>query len=988
MTTAIKFHRRLYSFLFSILCLMLAACHDDTDKASTASERYELSGMVFNGPLAGATVRVFGASSGELLGESVTDEDGRYSFELAVDGPYRVETSGGLLDNVPYEGSLTAECPSVPCHITPFTTAIMALSASREISYSAASELLAELLEFEDDPFVRVLEGSPLPESVWDMDAARENIDHGSALTEWVNNVVEWVDEVKTLIDSGLEEDIDDLNSPAGVPVVRYTVSATAGEGGSISPPTANAVRGDTAAFTVTPDVGYQLVSVEGCNGTLVDGIYTTDVITASCEILASFEQLAYSVTAEAGSGGSISPLDADVAYGNIATLTLTPDEGYTIAGVTGCDGTLDGTTFTTGAITGTCSISATFSRLSYEVTTTVENGTITSTLNPTSFWGDSVTVTGNASANFYLASVSGCGATAQENTDQSITTFSYTTGAITSDCEVSAIFEERTGSSLGGSISGLGERSGLVLANGSDSLSIVAGASSFTFTNPVSAGDSYSVSVQDQPAGMACEVTNGAGVMALEAITSVVVTCTPLVYTVSGTISGLSDAGLVLVNNGADDNEIEGNATTFTMSTGVASGNAYAITAKREPIGITCSITDGSGTVVASNVTNVAIECAPTTTISVVHEFDGINGSTPGAALLQAADGNFYGATTEGGINISASPIWSGISDSASTKIYRMTPEGAVVIRATLQGVSASPLMQAQNGEFYGTTANAGTYGHGAIYRMNADGEVTVLHSFNIDSVVPTDFGDFYVGGDGKLPIAAMLETDDGAYLYGTTILGGVNAMGTIYRIKPDGTDFEVMHHFDLNTEGWLNIGGLLKANDGNYYGNLGASFFGGTSVFKMTPTGEFSILSAFIGGNDWGGSTYGGLVQGGDSALYGALNTGGLNDKGCVYKVTLDGTATLLHSFNGTDGNGPAAKLIQASDGGLYGLTNSGGEFGKGTLFRINLDGSSFTVLHSFTDLEGGNTVAELMEADDGKIYGVTPSGGTNGKGTVFKW
>jgi len=154
---------------------------------------------------------------------------------------------------------------------------------------------------------------------------------------------------------------------------VSYTVTPAAGTGGTISPATAQTVTsGSKTSFTVTPKSGYKIASVTGCAGTLSGSTYTTGSITANCTVSATFaaSSVTYTVTPSAGTGGTISPATAQtVSSGNKASFTVTPKSGYEIASVTGCAGTLSGSTYTTGSITANCAVSATFS------TTTASNG-------------------------------------------------------------------------------------------------------------------------------------------------------------------------------------------------------------------------------------------------------------------------------------------------------------------------------------------------------------------------------------------------------------------------------------------------------------------------------------------------------------------------------------------------------------------------------------------------------------------------------------
>ncbi len=166
----------------------------------------------------------------------------------------------------------------------------------------------------------------------------------------------------------------------------------------------------------------------------------------------------------------------------------------------------------------------------------------------------------------------------------------------------------------IGGAISGL-SATGLVLANGSDTVSPAANANSFVFPTAESSGSSYSVTVSTQPTGETCTVTNGSGTVGSSNVSSVQVACTASsTYTIGGTISGLTATGLALAN-GTDTVSPAANATTFVFSTAVASGASYAVTVSTQPTGETCTVTNGSGTVGSSNVTNVQVACAASTT-------------------------------------------------------------------------------------------------------------------------------------------------------------------------------------------------------------------------------------------------------------------------------------------------------------------------------------------------------------------------------------
>lgn len=137
-----------------------------------------------------------------------------------------------------------------------------------------------------------------------------------------------------------------------------YTASTSVGAGGSLSPVSRAVAAGATTTFTVTPNAGYAVQSISGCNGGLTGSTYVTGSINANCTVTASF---GYLVTATAGSGGTISASRV-VTPGQATSLTVIPYNGYSISSVTGCDGSLSGNTYTTPAINGACAVTATFS--------------------------------------------------------------------------------------------------------------------------------------------------------------------------------------------------------------------------------------------------------------------------------------------------------------------------------------------------------------------------------------------------------------------------------------------------------------------------------------------------------------------------------------------------------------------------------------------------------------------------------------------------
>jgi hypothetical protein len=163
----------------------------------------------------------------------------------------------------------------------------------------------------------------------------------------------------------------------------------------------------------------------------------------------------------------------------------------------------------------------------------------------------------------------------------------------------------------VGGSISGLENATGLVLANGTGTYMVPASATSFTLDAPESAGSTYAVRVQSQPTGMICTAGNGLGTMPTHNVTDISITCSAEAYGLGGTIAGLAATGLVL-SDGSDTYRVPANATKFAMPTAIALGSRYTVSVQTQPAGLTCTVSGGTGTMGASAVTDVDVTCAP----------------------------------------------------------------------------------------------------------------------------------------------------------------------------------------------------------------------------------------------------------------------------------------------------------------------------------------------------------------------------------------
>jgi uncharacterized repeat protein (TIGR03803 family) len=190
------------------------------------------------------------------------------------------------------------------------------------------------------------------------------------------------------------------------------------------------------------------------------------------------------------------------------------------------------------------------------------------------------------------------------------------------------------------------------------------------------------------------------------------------------------------------------------------------------------------------------------------------------------------------------------------------------------------------------------------------------------------------FVGSDGRWSYGGLIEDKKGN-LYGTTIDGGANDEGVVFKLAKTGTE-TVLHSF-AGSDGAYPVAGLIMDKSGNFYGTTKQGGTGFGTVFKITPGGTESVLWSFSGASD-GAFPMCGLILDTKGNLYGTAGGGGAHGAGAVFEVSPKGAETVLYSFaGGSDGAFPAAALISDKAGNLYGTTSSGGASSDGTVFKV---------------------------------------------------
>lgn len=343
---------------------------------------------------------------------------------------------------------------------------------------------------------------------------------------------------------------------------------------------------------------------------------------------------------------------------------------------------------------------------------------------------------------------------------------------------------------------------------------------------------------------------------------------------------------------------------------------------------------------------------------------------------LLLATDGNIYFISSGGG--------------NGGGAIGKLAPDGTVSVHYAFAtrdegAIAYSSLMQGSDGHLYGTTYLGGVDGAGAAFRVTLAGAFTLLHSFGESRT------------SAALPYTGLVEAPDGN-LYGTTLLGGDNNKGTIYRLGLDGS-FAIIHHFD-GSGGENPEGTLIVGSDGNLYGT---TMVGGERnrgvIYRISTAGvyerlySFPSLGAFGAGggtNVTGANPRAGLLLAADGNFYGTAYQGGASGHGTVFRMTPAGEVTTVHDFGGPSFGAayPLAGVSQDAAGNLYGTTERGGTLNLGTAWRIDTTGQ-FRILHSMTGLktEGRTPYATLLPVN-GVLYGVSIADDEGqGGGAIFK-
>jgi uncharacterized repeat protein (TIGR03803 family) len=404
--------------------------------------------------------------------------------------------------------------------------------------------------------------------------------------------------------------------------------------------------------------------------------------------------------------------------------------------------------------------------------------------------------------------------------------------------------------------------------------------------------------------------------------------------------------------------------------------------------------------------------------------DLDGANsGRNPFGSLMQASNGLLYALTYQGGSNNLGILFSYNTSSNTLTKLHDFSGT------STGSNPYSTPV-QATDGHLYAMTYLGGTNNLGTLFQYNISGNSLVkkldfngsgngrnpfgnlilasngrlygempyggsansglIFDYNTGSSTYTKLYDFSGGSQGRLPFGSLLQASN-QKLYGLSYQGGINNSGVLFEFDPSGNIFTKKVDFGSAINGSNPYGNLMLSNDLKLYG---MTYQGGSNnagvIFTLDPVSKvYSKKVDFIPGS-LGKNTYGSLIQASNGKLYGMLYQGGVYDYGTIIEYDpIADTCIKLHDFDGANsGRNPYGDLLQASNGKLYGMTPYGGTDDYGLIFEFDITSKSFQKLHEFNGTDGASPFGSLIQYENGKLYGLTYNGGSADAGVLFEY
>jgi uncharacterized repeat protein (TIGR03803 family) len=322
------------------------------------------------------------------------------------------------------------------------------------------------------------------------------------------------------------------------------------------------------------------------------------------------------------------------------------------------------------------------------------------------------------------------------------------------------------------------------------------------------------------------------------------------------------------------------------------------------------------------SSTPGTVVRLTPDGEYDVIHAFNFNDGVHP-SPLSLGRDGRLYGTADA---DVQGALVW------VATAFSIDTSGALTVLRSWATSSNKRPIL-ATDGSLYGTTSNGGAFGRGTIYQLTPAGAYREIYSFS--------------GAlDGGFPLGGIVQGRDGL-LYGTTYKNGAYNAGTIFQATLDGQLY-TLHWFRDEPEGGFPNAALVERIDGQLCG------LSTHTIYCVAPSGAFSTLHTFS--SDTGPTT---LVAGRDGFLYGTTFDS-------AFRLSADGTFTTIHPFSSDEGR--PNSMVPGRDGNFYLATE------HYLILRLSPDGTTTLLVPARRNAYGGELVAKLLaEAADGGLYGI---------------
>jgi uncharacterized repeat protein (TIGR03803 family) len=355
-----------------------------------------------------------------------------------------------------------------------------------------------------------------------------------------------------------------------------------------------------------------------------------------------------------------------------------------------------------------------------------------------------------------------------------------------------------------------------------------------------------------------------------------------------------------------------------------------------------------------------------------VYHSFISAIGVYPCGNLCKAANGKYYGMTYMGGkYNEGVLFEWDQLTNTYTKKLnfnqseYGRYPRGS--------------LIQCNNGKLYGMTHNGGENDKGVLFEWDPNTD-TYTKKFDFDGNIK-----------GSYPCGSLLQAKNGK-LFGMTEYGGANDKGVIFEYDIEKNSYLKKIDFNGAENGKWPYGSLIEDGDGKLYGltENGGTYENGV-LFEWDPINDIYTKKIDFNDTSMGSYPFGSLMLANNEKMYGMTNSGGLYDCGVLFEWDpVTNVFTKKIDLNGTEkGSGFKGSLFQADNNKIYGMTYVGGINNDGVLFEWDPKTDTYTKKIDFNELENGFWHSgSFIQLSNGNLYGMAQSGGLGGGGVLFEY